>query len=108
LTHHRDVDGLRDIAVLLVIAYHAQISFVPSGYVGVDVFFVISGFVITGLLVSQVETMNFISCPSILGGCTSRKGSASRHNGCTIGPFRLCGQSFQRVASGRGPSDVFR
>lgn len=59
MTHRRDIDGLRGIAVLLVICYHAQISFVPAGYVGVDMFFVISGFVITGLLVSQIERKEF-------------------------------------------------
>jgi peptidoglycan/LPS O-acetylase OafA/YrhL len=59
VTHRRDVDGLRGIAVLLVICYHAQISFVPAGYVGVDMFFVISGFVITGLLVSQIDRNEF-------------------------------------------------
>jgi peptidoglycan/LPS O-acetylase OafA/YrhL len=63
VTHRRDVDGLRGIAVLLIIAYHAQFSFVPSGYVGVDVFFVISGFVITGLLISQIDRNEFKFLP---------------------------------------------
>jgi peptidoglycan/LPS O-acetylase OafA/YrhL len=46
---------LRAIAVLLVLVYHAGVSFVPGGYIGVDVFFVISGFLITGHLLSQLE-----------------------------------------------------
>jgi peptidoglycan/LPS O-acetylase OafA/YrhL len=59
VTHRRDIDGLRGIAVILVIAYHAQFSLVSSGYVGVDIFFVISGFVITGLLIGQIDNNAF-------------------------------------------------
>jgi len=45
-----DVQGLRAVAVLAVLVYHMNNSWLPSGYVGVDVFFVISGFIITALL----------------------------------------------------------
>src|SRR5690625_2407508 len=48
-----DIQGLRAVAVGLVLLYHAGVSFIPGGYVGVDVFFVISGFLITGMLVRQ-------------------------------------------------------
>ena len=48
-----DVEGLRAIAVLLVVFYHANVARVTGGFVGVDVFFVISGFVITGLLLRE-------------------------------------------------------
>ncbi len=51
-----DVQGLRAVAVLLVVLYHAGIPFLPGGFVGVDVFFVISGFLITGHLLREVET----------------------------------------------------
>ena len=44
------VDGLRAIAVLSVILYHLNSAWLPGGFVGVDVFFVISGFVVTGAL----------------------------------------------------------
>jgi peptidoglycan/LPS O-acetylase OafA/YrhL len=48
-----DVEGLRAVAVLLVVLYHANVAHLTGGYVGVDVFFVISGFVITGLLLRE-------------------------------------------------------
>ena len=47
-----DIQGLRGIAVLLVVIYHTGLAF-PGGYIGVDMFFVISGFVITELLVRE-------------------------------------------------------
>lgn len=55
-SHFRgDIQGLRALAVILVILAHAQIAHFAGGYVGVDVFFVISGYVITGLLLRQPE-----------------------------------------------------
>jgi peptidoglycan/LPS O-acetylase OafA/YrhL len=50
-----DVEGLRAVAILLVVVYHAGIARFSGGFVGVDVFFVISGFVITGLLLRERE-----------------------------------------------------
>jgi prepilin-type processing-associated H-X9-DG protein len=51
----RDVQGLRAVAVALVVLYHANFRLFPGGFVGVDVFFVISGFVITGVLLRHAR-----------------------------------------------------
>jgi peptidoglycan/LPS O-acetylase OafA/YrhL len=56
-----DIEGLRAVAVILVMLYHAGLQFVPGGFVGVDVFFVISGYLITGLLLREVEQTGTIS-----------------------------------------------
>lgn len=64
LDHRDDIDGLRAVAVLAVLAYHAQFSMMgnmlaPGGYLGVDVFFVISGFVISRLILTQTAMGHF-------------------------------------------------
>lgn len=55
LGYRTDIEGLRAIAVLLVVAVHAGVPWLRGGFVGVDVFFVLSGFLITGLLVQEVS-----------------------------------------------------
>lgn len=50
-----DLEGLRAVAILLVVATHAGVPWLRGGFVGVDVFFVLSGFLITGLLVQEVS-----------------------------------------------------
>ena len=51
--HRDDIDGLRSVAILPVLFYHANIWPFSGGYVGVDVFFVISGYLITGLILRE-------------------------------------------------------
>ena len=58
MSYRPDIDGLRAVAVLSVLFYHAHLGF-PGGYVGVDVFFVISGFLITGLLLKAIRQGTF-------------------------------------------------
>ncbi|MBY5974859.1 acyltransferase [Ferrimonas balearica] len=59
-THYRpEIDGLRAVAVLPVILFHAGINGLPGGFVGVDVFFVISGFLITGIIERELAADNF-------------------------------------------------
>ena len=54
-----DIQLLRGFAVLIVVLYHAKAPFLPAGYLGVDIFFVISGFVITGLIVRELDARTF-------------------------------------------------
>jgi len=58
-----DIEGLRGLAILLVVLFHAGISRLAGGYVGVDVFFVLSGFFITGLLAREIAATGDIDLP---------------------------------------------
>ena len=62
-----DVQGLRAVAVVLVVLFHAHVPGLTGGYVGVDVFFVISGFVITGVLLRERAATGSTSILSFYG-----------------------------------------
>jgi peptidoglycan/LPS O-acetylase OafA/YrhL len=57
--YRADIDGLRAVAVLAVVLYHAFPALVPGGFIGVDVFFVISGFLITGIIHKNLKNDRF-------------------------------------------------
>jgi peptidoglycan/LPS O-acetylase OafA/YrhL len=58
-TYRPDIDGLRAIAVLAVVVFHAFPSALPGGFAGVDIFFVISGYLITSLLLADLQAGRF-------------------------------------------------
>ncbi len=59
MNYRPDIDGLRALAVLAVLIFHAFPSALPGGFVGVDIFFVISGYLITAILLKQLEANQF-------------------------------------------------
>jgi peptidoglycan/LPS O-acetylase OafA/YrhL len=59
MQYRKEIDGLRSIAVLPVIFFYAGLSIFSGGYVGVDIFFVISGYLITSIIISETNSGNF-------------------------------------------------
>jgi len=59
LQFRKDINGLRAIAVVAVVLFHFNASWMPGGFAGVDVFFVISGFLMTGIILRGIEQENF-------------------------------------------------
>ena len=59
VTYRREIDGLRAVAVLPVLFFHAGFSIFAGGFIGVDIFFVISGYLITSILLKEMRVKNF-------------------------------------------------
>lgn len=59
MKYRAEIDGLRALAVLPVILFHAGFELFSGGFVGVDVFFVISGYLITTIIISEIAEDNF-------------------------------------------------
>jgi peptidoglycan/LPS O-acetylase OafA/YrhL len=59
MTYRHDIDGLRGLAVLSVIFFHAGFSWFRGGFIGVDVFFVISGYLITSIIQKEIDESHF-------------------------------------------------
>ncbi|MGA3362319.1 MAG: acyltransferase family protein [Solirubrobacteraceae bacterium] len=66
------IDGLRAIAVAAVFLYHAGVSWMPGGFLGVDVFFVISGYLITSLLIAEFEQTGRVALARFWAGRARR------------------------------------
>jgi len=67
-----DIEGLRAVAVLAVVAYHAGLPGVGGGFIGVDVFFVVSGFLITGLLWREASSTGTVGLARFYGARARR------------------------------------
>ena len=59
MKYRRDIDGLRSVAVLSVITYHYFPPVLPGGFIGVDIFFVISGYLISGIIFHEIDRGDF-------------------------------------------------
>jgi peptidoglycan/LPS O-acetylase OafA/YrhL len=59
LDYRPEIDGLRAVAVIPVILFHMDFDWMPGGFVGVDVFFIISGFLITSLILKEYKASSF-------------------------------------------------
>jgi peptidoglycan/LPS O-acetylase OafA/YrhL len=99
-----DIEGLRAVAVLAVVLFHAEVPGVGGGYVGVDVFFVISGFLITGLLSREVSTAGTVRLRRFYGARARRLLPASAAVGVVtlIGSAVLLSPLQARTAIGDG------
>lgn len=64
MKYRNDIDGLRAVAILPVVFYHANVKGFEGGFIGVDVFFVISGYLITSLLLEEIRTTGSVNLAS--------------------------------------------
>lgn len=72
-SYRPDIDGMRALAVLAVVSYHYSPSHSPGGFIGVDVFFVISGYLITGILAKAIENETFSTFGGLLSDFYQRR-----------------------------------
>ena len=79
LSYQPALDGMRALAVAAVLAYHAGLPWARGGFLGVDAFFVLSGFLITSLLLAEWRSQGGINLPGVLGatGQTAPAGAVS-------------------------------
>ncbi len=85
-----DIEGLRAVAVVAVVLFHASVPRLGGGYIGVDVFFVISGFLITGLVWREVSSTGSVKLRSFYGARARRLLPAS----AAVGVVTMIGSAF--------------
>lgn len=66
-SHHSGLDGLRGVAVVMVLLFHSGLGWLPGGFLGVSVFFTLSGFLITSLLIDEVTTTGAVDLRAFWG-----------------------------------------
>lgn len=76
-THHRGLDGLRGVAVLMVLVFHSGLGWLPGGFLGVSLFFTLSGYLIVDLLLTEGERTGRIDLVSFWGRRLRRLAPAS-------------------------------
>ena len=97
------LDGLRAVAVVAVVVYHLQPSALPGGFLGVDIFFVLSGYLITALLLSEYSTTSTVSLRRFWARRARRLLPAV---GVLLGAVVVLAACFGRDALGRLAGDV--
>ncbi|MDO8732480.1 MAG: acyltransferase family protein [Actinomycetota bacterium] len=97
------LDGIRAIAVIGVLLYHADLDFIPGGFLGVDVFFVLSGFLITSLLLEQYQRSGRINFKVFYLGRIRRLFPALIAVLLVVG---IVSAFFYKDAAGRSLSDI--
>jgi len=97
------LDGIRAIAVMGVLLYHADLDFIPGGFLGVDVFFVLSGFLITSLLLEQFQRSGRINFKVFYLGRVRRLFPALIALLLVVG---IASAFFYKDAAGRSLSDI--
>jgi hypothetical protein len=73
-----DLEGLRGVAVIAVLLFHLELPWAAGGFVGVDAFFVLSGFLITGLLIREWDGTGRISLPAFYARRGTTRGRLTR------------------------------
>ena len=81
-TYRHDIDGLRAVAVLAVVIYHAFPKVLPGGFCGVDIFFVISGYLISGILFKSLAQEKLRS--SLLAYGSKASTASGGGDGCLL------------------------
>ena len=100
MKYRADIDGLRSLAIIPVVAFHAGISAVSGGFTGVDVFFVISGYLITGIILAEIARQRLLDSELLQApGATHPSGAVGGGGGSGAGELRL--HAAERVPGNR-------